>query len=179
MVVLIMALLEHPERVTQVTECLVVQGHHELCVVSTFERAKATLKNHVFDLIISDVHLENGGSVFDFLRWSKSHPRLHTVPFVLLSVAPSEPAKYLTDGVRTAARALGAAKYITMDVFSADVLIAELSELLSNESVGEAALDHDDGNGRTPSVPAADAYTNQCSLFVKAADVNSSSNANP
>lgn len=140
MVILIMALLEHPERVTEVTECLVVRGHHELCVVSTFERAKATLKDHAFDLIISDVHLENGGSVFDFLRWAKTHAQVRKIPFVLLSVAPSEPAKFMADGVRMAARALGASRYITMDTFDADILISELSELLTNECHQESVL---------------------------------------
>ncbi len=62
-----------------------------------------------FDLIISDVHLENGASVFEFLRWVKTHKRFAKIPFMLFSLEPSEMAKYLADAVSTAARYLGAA----------------------------------------------------------------------
>ncbi len=70
MVALILALLEHPEQQTPVKRCLELAGH-EVLFVDTFIRAKSVLKQHAFDLIISDVHLENGGSVFDFLKWVK------------------------------------------------------------------------------------------------------------
>jgi len=129
MVALIIALLEHPEQHAQVKSCLELAGH-EVLFVDTFTRAKSVLKHHVFDLIISDVHLENGGSVFDFLKWVKSDPTLQAVPFVLFSLEPSKMAKYLADGVQTAARAFGAAMYISMDKFDGALLAREIAELL-------------------------------------------------
>lgn len=129
MAALIIALIEHPEEHAQVKRSL-EQAGHEVVFVETFVRAKSVLKEHEFDLIISDVHLENGGSVFDFLKWVKSDPRLKPVPFVLLSLEPTKTAKYLADGVQTAARAFGAAKYIAMDKFDSEIFLQEIAELL-------------------------------------------------
>ncbi len=109
--------------------CLEKAGH-EVIFVDSFARAKAVLREHSFDLIISDVHLENGGSVFDFLKWVKSKPILHPIPFVLFSLEPTKMAKYLADGVQTAARAFGAAKYISMDTFDGALFAREIAELL-------------------------------------------------
>jgi len=82
------------------------------------------------DLILSDVHLQNRGTVFDFLRWVKSDPQLKPIPFVLLSVEPSKMSKYLSDGVRVTARFFGAAKYISLDQFDPFTLMQELAEFL-------------------------------------------------
>ena len=129
MAALIIALLEHPEQHAQVTGCL-EQAGHEVVVVDSFPRAKAILKDHSFDLIISEVHLENGGSVFDFLKWVKSIPTLLPIPFVLVSLRPTKLAKYLADGVMTTARMFGAAKYISMDTFDSAVFAREIAEVL-------------------------------------------------
>ena len=129
MVALIIALMEHPEQHVQVKDCLESAGQ-EVIFVDSFARAKAVLQEHTFDLIISDVHLENGGSVFDFLKWVKSNLILHPIPFVLVSLQPTEMAKYLADGVRTAARTFGAAKYISMDRFDGVLFAREIAELL-------------------------------------------------
>ncbi len=94
MAALIIALLEHPEQHAQVKGCLELAGH-EVVFVDSFQRAKAVLREHYFDLIISDVHLENGGSAFDFLKWVKSKPALHPIPFVTRDFSalkfPSDP----------------------------------------------------------------------------------------
>lgn len=129
MVTLIIALMEHPEQHAQVADCLSETGH-AVCVVDSFAKAMEALQEQSFDLIISDVHLENGGSVFDFLKWVKSNPALNPIPFVLLSLQPTPMAKYLADGVQTAARTFGAAKYISMDKFDSTVLAREIAELL-------------------------------------------------
>lgn len=129
MVALIVALLEHAEQQADVTDCLRRVGH-EVVVVDSFARAMAVLQEHSFDLIISDVHLQNGGSVFDFLKWVKSQPALSPIPFVLLSVRPTKLAKYMADGVQTTARMFGAAKYITMDTFDGAQFAQEIAELL-------------------------------------------------
>ncbi len=146
MTALIIALLEHREQHAQVRVCL-EQAGHEVVVVDSFARAKAilqppplenqdraekkrVLREHSFDLIVSDVHLENGGTVFDFLKWIKSDPSLHEIPFVLFSLDPSQLAKYLADGVRTTARMFGAAKYILMSPFDSDIFAREIGEVL-------------------------------------------------
>ncbi len=129
MAALIVALLEHQEQHAQVTGCI-KQAGHEVVVVDSFARAQAVLQKRSFDLIISDVHLENGGTVFDFLKWVKSVPSLQPIPFVLFSLKPTTVAKYLADGVQTAARTFGAAKYISMDEFDTAVFAREISELL-------------------------------------------------
>lgn len=139
MVALIIALLEHPEQHAQVKSCLERAGH-EVLFVENFARAKAVLKQHMFDLIMSDVHLENGGTVFDFLKWVKTEPSLQAVPFVLFSLEPSKLAKYLADGVQTTARAFGAAKYISMDKFDAEILAQEVADLLPPRIAAVPAL---------------------------------------
>lgn len=126
----ILALLEHPEHIADVRNCLVVEGGHKLSVATSFREAKAILEETAIDLIISDVHLENGGNVFDFLKWIRSQERFRFIPFVLFSLEPTTLAKYLSDGVRAAARQLGAHKYISMDTFDPDLLLKELAELL-------------------------------------------------
>src|ERR1700730_13404349 len=101
------------------------------------------LRSADFDLIVSDVHLQNGGSVFDFLRWVKGDPHLRTVPFVCFSAEPPEVSKYLADGIRTAARALGAARYITMEHFDSSAFLHEIEWLMPQERAGSYYL----GNG--------------------------------
>ncbi|MBY0357057.1 MAG: response regulator [Candidatus Obscuribacterales bacterium] len=126
---LILALLEKPKRAIEVKNCLEQYGN-EVCVINSFAEAIDMLQARSFDLIISDVHLENGGNVFDFLKWLKGHQQFHTIPFVLFSLEPTPIAKYLADGVRAATRYLGAAKYITMEKFDYALLNKEINELL-------------------------------------------------
>jgi CheY-like chemotaxis protein len=126
---LILALLEHPAQNAEVIACL-QETDHELVVVNGFADAQAVLEELTFDLIVSDVHLENGGTVFDFLKWVKGRAELRPIPFVLLSLHPTARAKYLADGVQTTARILGAAKYIAMEKFDGLVFAKEIRELL-------------------------------------------------
>lgn len=143
---LAIALLENKKNAKQVTACLAKCGHQTI-VVDSFVKAKELLSTQSCGLIISDVHLENGGSVFDFLRWVKeAPPPLNTVPFVLLSVEPTKRAKYLGEGVRMAARHLGAAKYISMEKFDVDILSEQLSELFSKLSVSPDPLIKEEGD---------------------------------
>jgi CheY-like chemotaxis protein len=129
MVALILALVEHSEHVEQVRSSLEDVGH-EVSMVDSFATAKTVLEEHSFDLVISDVHLENGGSVFDFLKWCKTHRRIKSIPFVLFSLEPTPRAKYLADGVRSAARYMGAATYICMETFDAQLLQNAIAEFL-------------------------------------------------
>ena len=94
------------------------------------------LRKSEFDLIISDVHLQNGGTVFDFLRWVKGDPHMRETPFVCFSAEPPEISKYLADGVRTAARSLGAARYIGMEQFDGELFLREIEWLIPQEHSG-------------------------------------------
>jgi len=153
----ILLTMEHPEEMKLISDSLEHFGH---CVTksATFHAAMEILRSADMDLIISDVHLQNGGSVFDFLRWTKGDPHMRAIPFVCFSAEPPEVGKYLADGVRTAARALGAASYITMEHFDAHVFRQEIEWLLPLERAGsyyaEPCKSDADGDGRIPTIDA-------------------------
>jgi len=127
--------MEHEVQQEQIGDCLENVGHI-VTKVDTFHNAMEVLRGSEIDLIISDVHLQNGGSVFDFLRWVKGDPHMRTTPFVCFSAEPPELGKYLADGVRTAARALGAARYIAMEKFDGPTLLHEIEWLIPEEKTG-------------------------------------------
>ncbi len=129
---LILALLEEHNNAKQVRDCLMDCGH-QVFVVDTFTEAMALLKTQKIDLIISDVHLQNGGNVFDFLRLVKKSQRTCEIPFVLFSFQPTPLAKYLSDGVRTAMRYLGGVKYIEMETFDAARFREHISGVISSQ----------------------------------------------
>lgn len=131
---LVIALMEDPQQACTIKSCLHEAGHTVIVVETFLEDRVALLEGHC-NLILSDVHLQNGGNVFDFIKWCKREPHLKPIPFVLLSVAPPETAKYLSEGVRVAARMFGAAKYISLSKFEPGSLMAELAEFLPEPKV--------------------------------------------
>ena len=143
----ILVTMEHEHDRNAIVNCLEGVGHN-VTPVDTFHNAMDVLRSRDFDLIISDVHLQNGGSVFDFLRWVKGDPHMNPVPFVCFSSEPPELSKYLSDGVRTAARSLGAARYISMEHFDAGALLHEIEWLIPETKIGSYynSSDHD-GDG--------------------------------
>ncbi|MBK9773531.1 MAG: hypothetical protein IPP57_22410 [Candidatus Obscuribacter sp.] len=80
----ILALLEHPEPMRLIGGCLEHFGHTVL-KANNFATAMDILRQREVDLIIGDVHLQNGGSIFDFMRWVKGDPHMHGIPFVCFS----------------------------------------------------------------------------------------------
>lgn len=131
----ILALLEHPEPLAKIADCLEHFGH-SVIKTKQYPDAMNALRHLEVDMIIADVHLQNGGSIFDFIRWVKGDPHLLHIPFVCFSSEPVEVAKYLADGVRTAARALGAARYMTMETFDPVRFREEIEWLLPHERAG-------------------------------------------
>jgi len=131
----ILVTMEHEKERKELGDCLTSVGH-TVIAVDTFHNAMEVLRTTDFDLIVSDVHLQNGGSVFDFLRWVKGDPHMRATPFVCYSAEPPEVGKYLSDGVRTAARALGAARYISMDHFECAAFLREIDWLIPESKVG-------------------------------------------
>src|SRR6185437_16924825 len=94
MVAKILALLEHPEAMELVADSLEHFGHG-VYRADKFQDAMEILRQREVDLIIGDVHLQNGGSIFDFLRSVKGDPHMRAVPFVCFSTEPAEVPKYL------------------------------------------------------------------------------------
>jgi len=141
--------MEHEKHRQLLGDCLENVGH-DVTKVETFHDAMEFLRSADFDVIVSDVHLQNGGTVFDFLRWVKGDPHIRSIPFVCFSAEPSEIGKYLADGVRTAARALGAARYITMENFDTRLFQQEIEWLIPQERAGSYYLvnrgDGEDGH---------------------------------
>ena len=103
----------------------------ELIFVRTIQEAIPLLRDDLH-LIISAVHLEYDGSVFDFLKLAKGSPATSRIPFVFYCSLSSLFARSVRDGLQIAARALGADKYITMETFALDHLRAEFLEFLPN-----------------------------------------------
>ena len=69
-------------------------------------------------------------------------------PFVCFSSEPLEVGKYLADGVRAAARSLGAARYIGMEKFDGPAFLHEIEWLMSEQKVGDYySGNHDHGSG--------------------------------
>ncbi|CAN5226043.1 hypothetical protein BH11CYA1_BH11CYA1_29500 [soil metagenome] len=144
----ILVTMEHPNEARMINDSLVTYGH-QVVNADTFHASMEVLRNTDIDLIVSDVHLQNGGSVFDFLRWTKGDPHLRAIPFVCYSGEPAEIGKYLSDGVRTAARALGAAKYISMENFDPKLFRQEIEWLLPISHAGTYYADHDSKESST------------------------------
>jgi CheY-like chemotaxis protein len=134
---LILGLIEEYENSNQVVKSLELLGH-QVVVVDTYTKAMAILEQpNSITLIISDVHLENGGNVFDFLRWIKRNQTTSHIPFVLFSSRPTDMAKHLEDGLRTSARMLGAAMYISMHQFDSTIFGKMISSLLPKTQTTE------------------------------------------
>lgn len=126
---LVLALHESEKNSKQVSDSLTLSGHG-VVLAKNYWNAIEILKNQQVDLIVSDVHLENGGSVFDFLRWTREYPHTKNIPFVMLSIAPGKVAKHVEDGIRTSARALGAAMFISMETFDREEFRKKIDSLL-------------------------------------------------
>ena len=144
----ILITMEHEKQRLQIGDCLEAVGH-KVTKVDTFHNAMDVLRSADFDLIISDVHLQNGGSVFDFLRWVKGDPHMKATTFVCFSAEPPEVGKYLADGVRTAARSLGAARYIAMEQFDGPTFLHEIEWLIPERKVGSyySGSEHEENDG--------------------------------
>lgn len=131
----ILVLTDHRETMESVAGSLEHYGHVVL-KTNTSYAAKDILLQRTVDLVVGDIRLQNGDSIFDFLRWVKGDPSLRSIPFVCLNIGPQEAPKFLSEGVRTAARTLGAAKYITMEQFDSTTFRAEIEWLLPQELTG-------------------------------------------
>ena len=127
-----LVLIEEDGNSRQVVESLQRSGHR-VTACSNYAEAIDILHRDHFDLVISDVHLENGGSVFDFAIWVKKNSKTWRTPFAMFSFHPSPTGKYLEDGLRTTARLLGVASYIRMDKFDSSEFRKQIDSLLTEK----------------------------------------------
>jgi hypothetical protein len=81
------------------------------------------------------VHLEHDGSVFDLLKVAKGNPSTSHIPFVFYCARSTKFARSVRDGLQIAARALGADKYITMEIYDVEELRREFVEFLPRLSI--------------------------------------------
>jgi CheY-like chemotaxis protein len=135
----ILALLENPHDAELLCKSLGGPKGHTVIVCKNFNHAISVLKSQRVDLVISDVHLENGGNVFEFLKWVRTTPETSATLFVLCSINPDYVARYVEDGLRLCARALGATKYIKMDRFQSEDFRLQIDALLprNKQTIGD------------------------------------------
>src|ERR1700677_113186 len=93
---------------------------HQILIAKNVEGAKMLLEAASFDLVICGAH-QNNGTVFDLLKFVKSDQNRRHIPFLLFCLNPTELAKSVDESMRTTARLLGADKYVTQDVFNAEL----------------------------------------------------------
>jgi CheY-like chemotaxis protein len=114
--------------------------------VNSMQSAMELLQRKRIDMVISGVHLENTDS-YEFLNRVKADERLRSVPFVFVSLRRSDVARCVDHGLSLAARALGAARYLSIDIHSPPEIRAEISNCflpLPNQSDGEEAKEPED-----------------------------------
>lgn len=102
---------------------------HEILDFDRATEAMNYLRSSAVDMIISAVHLDES-NVFDFLQWVKGDPNHRDVPFVFFCAEPTEVARYVSAAIISAARVLGATKYITMKEFDRDALRKQVNSIL-------------------------------------------------
>lgn len=120
------------------------------CDIHLFDHVNQALQSIAiednYDLIISAVHMEHDGSVFDFLKAVKSHSRFQHIPFVFYCSRSSTFARSVRHGLQIAAQALGADHYITMERYDKDTLRQELLAVLPDHLIeDETASGNGDG----------------------------------
>ena len=130
----ILALLESDENSQRVVACLKTLGH-SIIAPTRYTEAIIFLKKTKVNLVISDVHLENGGSVFDFLKWIRTNNVTSTTPFILYSCSPTEPAKYVEDALKTTSKLLGANLYLSMESFDSEHFGKQIQRALEDKSI--------------------------------------------
>jgi CheY-like chemotaxis protein len=103
---------------------------HSVVPAHTVRQAMSFLdtKNHA-DVIICAAYLEDE-DIFKFLKALRANPVHNKSMFMILALAPGPVGVHLNRTVEIAGHQLGADAFISMPVFDAEVLIAEIKKLL-------------------------------------------------
>jgi CheY-like chemotaxis protein len=86
------------------------------------------LQRKQVDMVIAGVHLEYSDS-YEFLNRMKADEQLRPIPFVFVSLRRSDVARCVDHGLSLAARALGAARYLSIDFNSRVEIQTEIENL--------------------------------------------------
>lgn len=122
-------IMDTPEHVDQLKTACKDAGH-SVVSANTIREAFRYLdgKNHA-DVIVCAANLEDE-SVFEFLKRLRKNPIHKDSMFMTLSLAPGPVGVHLNDSTEKAGRLLGADAFVSMPVFDAPQLIAEIKKLL-------------------------------------------------
>jgi CheY-like chemotaxis protein len=121
----ILVLFERTSDLAQIKRIL-ANPFYAYYAVNSMQNAFDLLQHRRIDLVISGVHLENTDS-YEFLNRVKADEKLRHIPFVFVTLRRSDVARCVDHGLSLAARALGAAKYLSIDTNSPQMIQAEIS----------------------------------------------------
>jgi CheY-like chemotaxis protein len=124
--ILIMDTIEHTDQLKKACK----DAGHDVVASQSIKEAFAFLdgKNHA-DVIICAAHLEDE-SMFEFLKRLRKNPIHKDSMFMTLALAPGPMGSKVNDTAMNAGRLLGADAFVSMPVFDAPLLIAEIKKLL-------------------------------------------------
>jgi len=125
--ILIMDTVEHSDQLKAACK----DAGHSVVAAQTIEEAFAFLddKDHA-DVIVCAAYLEDE-SLFEFLRRLRSDSTHKDSMFMILALAPGRTGAGANASTEKAGRVLGADAFVSMPVFDAGQLIAEIKKLLS------------------------------------------------
>jgi CheY-like chemotaxis protein len=124
--ILIMDTVEHTDEIKAACK----DAGHSVVAAQTIKEAFAFLddKDHA-DVIICAAYLEDE-SMFEFLRRLRTDPTHKDSMFMILALAPGPAGVKLNASVEIAGKTLGSDAFISMPIFDAPQLIAEIKKLL-------------------------------------------------
>lgn len=124
--ILIMDSTEHTDQLKEACK----DAGHTVLPAHTIKEAFVFLdgKNHA-DVIVCAAYLEDE-SLFEFLKRLRSNPIHKASMFLILALAPGPVGAHSNVSTERAGRLLGADAFISMPVFDAEQLIAEIKKLL-------------------------------------------------
>jgi CheY-like chemotaxis protein len=122
-------IMDNPQHTDQLKEACKDAGHSVVAAQSIKEAFSFLDGADHADVIICAAYLEDE-SVFEFLARLKKDPLRKNAMFMILALAPGPIGVKLKTHVEVAGRQLGADAFISMPVFDARQLIAEIKKLL-------------------------------------------------
>jgi hypothetical protein len=91
---------------------LALGDEFDIVITHRLEEAKARLQEDI-GLIACGVHFD-GGMLFELLNAARSHPVAQSIPFYVLFKEERDYSRAMIDGIRSAAKVLGASDFIDL-----------------------------------------------------------------
>lgn len=128
---LILAILNDRDAGTEIADAL--GANNDVATADSLGAAINTLQTNHVDLIICDLGLvdTNGrfNNAFEFLEWLKKDAHWSEIPFLCFTIKTMLNTSF-ADGVRTAAKALGATNYCALEQLTDGSLSREVKRIL-------------------------------------------------